>query len=136
MIDEDDEEQTVYTTLTSFFDDLCPQILSIGVSYDDFWHGNPEIVDYQIEVEKIRGKNEAILNDTLAWSVGKYVHYAVGALLDEHNHYPEEPQLALALDEELANKKREREIEKQRLGFLAVAHALAARDHLIDEPAN
>lgn len=68
--------------------------------------------------------------------MGKYVHYAVGALLDEQNHYPEEPQLALALDEELANKKREREIEKQRLSFLAVAHALAARDHLIDEPAN
>jgi len=133
---DDDVNTTVYTTLTSFFNDLCPQLIAIGVSYDDFWNGNPEIVNYHIEAEEIRVKNEAIGNDTLAWSIGTYVYYAVGALFDEHNKYPTEPQLALSLDKELAQKKHDAEILKMEQDFLAVSRALAARDNLIDEPAN
>lgn len=104
--------------------------MAIGVSYDDFWHGTPEIVRYAIEVAEIQQKNDAIRSDVLAWNTGRYVMLGVGVVLDQAfsknstAEYPHEPLLALELNEQLAEQKRERELMQQYNAFLAVAAML------------
>lgn len=113
--------------------------MSIGVSYDDFWHGDPELVAFAIEATEIRQKNDIIAQDLLAWNTGRYVLAAFGTVLSQAfsknstAEYPREPVMAAELDERLAEQKRERELIRQRDSFLAVAAALAQRN--LDEGA-
>lgn len=115
--------------------------MAIGVTYDEFWHGDPDIVNYAIEVAEINQKQEAILSDISAWNTGRYVMLGVGVVLSQafsrnsQAKYPSEPMLAYELDEQLAKQKRERELIKMRDDFLAVAAAMRVRNP-IGEPAN
>jgi len=107
--------------------------MAIGVSYDDFWHGEPAIVGYAIETEKLRQKNTAILSDIAAWSTGRYVMLGVGVVMSQafsnssSAKYPTEPLLAYELDEQLKAQKRERDLRKQHADFLAVAKMLSGK---------
>ena len=104
--------------------------MAIGVSYHDFWYGDPETVRYAIEADQITQRNAAITNDVLAWNTGRYVQLAVGVVLSQafsknsQAKYPTEPMLATELDERLAEQKRERELQKAHADFLAVAALL------------
>ena len=108
--------------------------MAIGVSYEAFWHGEPAIVGYAIETEKLRQKNIAILSDVAAWNTGRYVMVAVGVVLSQafdrnsQATYPSEPLLATELDDQLKEQKRERDLRKQRDGFLALAAALSLQN--------
>jgi len=114
--------------------------MAIGVSYDDFWHGEPQIVRYAIESNEALQRQRAILSDIAAWNTGRYVMLGVGVVLSQafskssQAKYPSEPVLAYELDEKLAEQKRERELIQQRDSFLAVAAALA-RQHPTGENA-
>jgi hypothetical protein len=107
--------------------------MAIGVAYEDFWHGEPEIVRYAIEVYEVRQKVEAIQADAMAWNTGRYVMLGVGVVLSQafsrnsQVKYPTEPVLAYELDERLKEQKRERELELAHANFLAVAASLEAR---------
>ena len=109
-------------------------MLAVGITYDEFWHGDPEIVRFAIETETIRQKNDAINSDLAAWNTGRYVMLGVGVVLSQaftknsRAKYPNEPLLAVELDEGLAAQKRERELIKSRDDFLAVAAALSRRN--------
>jgi hypothetical protein len=104
--------------------------MSIGVTYDQFWHGEPEIVRFAIETAELQQKNDAIRSDVLAWNTGRYVMAGVGVVLSQafsknsQAEYPTEPLLALELNEQLAEQKRERELMQQHNAFLAVAAML------------
>jgi outer membrane scaffolding protein for murein synthesis (MipA/OmpV family) len=108
--------------------------MAIGVSYSDFWYGEPEIVNFAIETAELTQKNDAILSDVAAWSTGRYVMLGVGVVLSQafsrnsQAKYPAEPMLAYELDEQLAEQKRERELRKQHTDFLAVAARLELRN--------
>ena len=108
--------------------------MAIGVSYEEFWHGEPAIVGYAIETEKLRQKNTAILSDVAAWNTGLYVMIAVGVVLSQafdrnsQAAYPSEPLLATELDERLKKDKYERDLRKQRDDFLAIAAALSLQN--------
>ena len=110
--------------------------MSIGVSYDDFWHGEPEIVQFAIDAEQVRQRNGVIRNDFLAWNTGRYVMLAVGVVLSQafskssKAEYPAEPMLAVELDEKLAEQKREREIRAAHASFLALATAMQQRNNI------
>jgi hypothetical protein len=114
--------------------------MAIGVSYDDFWHGEPQIVRYAIESNEALQRQQAILSDIAAWNTGRYVMLGVGVVLSQafsknsQSKYPSEPVLAYELDAKLAEQKRERELTRQRDSFLAVAAALA-RQHPTGENA-
>ncbi|MBW2595135.1 MAG: hypothetical protein JRC93_04035 [Deltaproteobacteria bacterium] len=105
--------------------------MAIGVSYEDFWHGDPEIVSFAIEVDEIQQRNGIVRNDFLAWNTGRYVMAGVGVVLSQafsktsKAKYPAEPLIAAELDEQLAEQKRERELVKAQNDFLAVAAALS-----------
>jgi hypothetical protein len=108
--------------------------MAIGVTYEDFWHGEPEIVNFAIAATELNQKNEAILSDVAAWNTGRYVMLGVGVVLSQafsrnsRAKYPSEPMLAYELDEQLAEQKRERELKRQHDDFLAVAAALSLRN--------
>ena len=107
--------------------------MAVGVTYDEFWHGDPEIVSYAIEVAGVRQKNEVIASDTLAWNTGRYVMLAVGVVLSQafskssSAKYPTEPMVAYEIDEELKAQKRERDLRKSHADFLAVAARLSGK---------
>jgi hypothetical protein len=110
---------------------LCSQVLTIGVTYDEFWHGDPEIVKFAIASNTIKQRNDAIQNDVQAWNTGRYVMLAVSAVLSHafskssSAKYPSEPIIAYELDEQLKAQKKERELRKMHADFLAVAAALS-----------
>ncbi len=114
--------------------------MSIGVSYDDFWYGEPEKVKYAIATYELTAKKHAMDADVLAWNTGRYVLLAVSTVLSQAfsrsstAKYPSEPIVATELDEKLAAQKRERELIKQRDGFLALAFAMANRNNLGEPP--
>jgi len=108
--------------------------MAIGVTYEDFWHGDPQMVQFAIESERIRQRNHVISDDLLAWNTGRYTMLGVGVVLAQafskrgsSARYPTEPMMAAELDETLAEQKRERELRRQHADFLAVAAALAPR---------
>jgi hypothetical protein len=107
--------------------------MSIGVTFDEFWHGDPEIVRFAIEMDTIRQRNESILSDVAAWNTGRYVMLAVSTVFSHAfsksstAKYPAEPIIAYELDEQLKEQKRERDLRKMHAEFLAVAAALPLR---------
>jgi len=107
--------------------------MSIGVTYEDFWHGEPDLVRFAIETNEIHQRAEAMQSDTAAWNTGRYVMLGVGVVLSQVFNktstakYPSEPILATELDERLAAQKRERELIQQRDSFLALARAMEAQ---------
>ena len=107
--------------------------MAIGVTYDEFWHGDPEIVRFAIETEEIRQRNNVVKNDLLAWNTGRYVMIGVGVVLSQafskssSAKYPSEPLIAAEIDEQLAEQKRVRELEKAQADFLAFAAMLSKK---------
>lgn len=107
-------------------------MLAIGVSYDDFWHGDPEIVRFAIEAYEITQRNRTMHDDLVAWNIGRYVMLATGVVLSQafskHSNarYPSEPIIATEMDERLAEQKRERELKRQHDEFIALAAAMQA----------
>jgi hypothetical protein len=102
-------------------------VLAIGVSYDDYWHGEPALVRYAIEADEIVQRNRVVSSDLLAWNTGRYVMLAVGVVLSQafsrssSAKYPVEPIIAAELDEKLAENRRERELRQMEANFLAMA---------------
>ena len=41
-------------TNSEIFERVCPYFMSIGVSYREFWFGDPQICKYALKAEKIR----------------------------------------------------------------------------------
>lgn len=109
-------------------------MLAIGVSYEDYWHGEPAIVRYAIEADEIVQRNRVIANDLLAWNTGRYVMVGVGVVLSQafstgsSAKYPSEPLIAAELDERLAENKRERELRQMEANFLAMARRDLRKD--------
>jgi hypothetical protein len=105
-------------------------MLAIGVSYDDFWHGDPAIVRFAIEAYQEKQRDRMMHDDFVAWNAGRYVMMAVGVVLSQafsknsSAKYPSEPLIATELDEKLAEQKRERQLKQQHDSFLALAQAM------------
>lgn len=116
--------------------------MAIGVSYDDFWYGDPRIVEFAIATEEIHARNKAIGDDLMAWNIGRYVMLAVGVVMSQafsknsSAKYPAEPLLGPEIDENIAQQKRERELVQQRDSFLALAQAQWAAKNPTGEPMN
>lgn len=121
---------------------MCVQLLSIDFDYYEFWYGDPKQVDYFIKAHSIKAKSKAIEDDNLAWSIGRYVMIGTSVVMSQafsnssNAKYPKEPQLAIQLDEELAQRRREEEVVEVVAGFLALAKAMADSNGLTGESAS
>jgi hypothetical protein len=65
------------------------------MSYDLFWRGDFEALDFYIEKNRIEQERKTENLDTQAWLIGSYVREAVASVLDTKHriHYSKEPKL-------------------------------------------
>lgn len=108
------------TTMTDAFEAACPLFMSYGMTYDEFWDGEPERARYYREAHEIR-LEEMSFN---AFIQGKYVRDAISdfvefyAMTDKpkvRNNYPEEAYPITAKAKRLARERREEEIANRYL---------------------
>lgn len=117
-------------TFSEIFEEVFPTFLAIGMTYEQFWEGDPTLVRAYRKAEKIRNKR---MNEQL-WLSGIYTAEAlastVGNMFSKGNKhkYPEEP-LPITEEEILERKERERRLkmEKMKAAFTAKALSVNAR---------
>ena len=61
--------------MTELFERDCPYYLSIGMTYDQYWYGDPLMVRTFYKAHKLKEQ----LADQQAWLQGQYVMAAIGA---------------------------------------------------------
>ena len=74
-----EENPTPHKTNTEIFEECFPFYLAIGMSYAEYWEGDPKLAQYYREAYQI--KQDEINNN--AWLQGMYIYDAVSTAL--HN---------------------------------------------------
>lgn len=85
----------------TLFEKQCPYFLSLGMSWDEYWHGDnslPQAYVAKFEIERDR-------ENISQWRLGQYMMAAIAASLSEKNKYPEEP---FPMSKEQADEQKER----------------------------
>lgn len=104
---------------TEAFRKACPIFMFYGLSYDDFWHGDPFKAKYQLQKYRLELKHK----DELMWEQGMYIYEAIlqcSPILHPFSKaknplpYTEQPHLA-QLDALKDEEEKQREIENERL---------------------
>ena len=88
---------------------MFPYYLSLGMSYEQYWYGEPWLVKAYREAEIYRRESE----NYGAWLQGLYVHRAVSASLSQAFSSKNSQQVKY-VDYPLAITPREKEAEHQR----------------------
>ena len=114
-------EGLTFQTYTEVFEHVCPYYMSIGMSYEEFWHGDVGLVMYYRKAHELREKRR---NQEL-WLQGMYVYEALcdasplfrlsmkkGIVKPEP--YAKEPYPITAA-EARERKERERRIKEERM---------------------
>lgn len=93
--------------------DMCPYLMAMGMTYEEYWYGDNYLPRYYIKAHKIKRKEL----DEQAWMQGRYIYEGIAALYPMFNAlskekkpkpYVEKPYLSDIL-------KTEQEIEDERL---------------------
>lgn len=106
--------------LTNKFNKCCPFFISIGMTYEQFWYGDPTIANMYLEAFEIKEKREAEKVKWITWEQGLYVYEAicdVSPVLRAFSKatkplpYPERPY---ATEEKEKQDKKIKELEQER----------------------
>lgn len=111
-------------SFTEIFEEIWPYFLSIGMSWEQFWEGDPFLVKGYRRAESIRRKR---LNEEL-WLSGIYTSEAlastVGNMFSKTKHkYPSEP-FPITEEEQRERQERERKARMERIKATFTAKAL------------
>lgn len=85
------------TSYTEVFEEQCPIYMSYGMSWHDYWYGDPRALRYYREAEK---KRQEALNEQ-AWLQGIYIYKAVSTALTNafaKKGTPAEPYMLAPID--------------------------------------
>ena len=108
--------------LTKEFNKCCPFFISIGMTYEQFWYGDPTIADAYLEAFKLKEQREAEKIKWTTWEQGLYVYEAicdVSPVLRAFSKatkplpYPDRPY-GENREEDIEKDKKVKEIEKER----------------------
>lgn len=106
--------------LTKQFNKCCPFFISIGMTYEQFWYGDPTIANMYLEAFKLKEQREAEKTKWITWEQGLYVYEAicdVAPVLRAFSKatkplpYPERPY---GTQEKIEQDNKIKEIEKER----------------------
>ena len=109
--------------LTKQFNKCCPFFISIGMTYEQFWYGDPTIANMYLEAFKLKEQREAEKTKWITWEQGLYVYEAicdVAPVLRAFSKatkplpYPEKPY---ATKEKEEQDKKIKELEEERDKF-------------------
>ena len=102
-------------TITEIYEHDCPYYMAIGMTYDEYWYGDPLMVRAFYKANRLREEQK----DAEAWLAGSYVLKALDAVVgnlfrdkgSQRAEYPTEPVLAQAKREKREKTEREQEQE-------------------------
>lgn len=111
-------------TFTETFETIFPYYLAIGMTYEQFWYGSPEMVVPYRRADEIRRRR---MNEEL-WLAGMYTADAlratVGSMFSKQRYdYPSEPR-PITLDEARERHERERRAKEEKIKAAFTARAL------------
>lgn len=89
---------------TEIFNEAFPYYLSIGMSYELYWHGEPNLVKAFREADELRVDRM----NYEAWLQGLYVYQAVGALYPVFNPFSKQKKAEEYLKEPIVITERAR----------------------------
>ena len=118
-------------SFSDIFDEVFPTYLSLGMTYELFWLGEPSLAAAYRKANRIntRRKNEEL------WLGGYYmaeaINATVGNMFSKGNKYkyPSEP-LAITLEEQEERRQREELARQERMKAAFMAKALAINSKL------
>lgn len=135
---EDDE--VAFDTVTEYLESLVVVALRCGMTYDEYWHGEPDRLTYHYQWYVTAQKERMADMDTLVWMGGQYnqvgnainLHGFAGGKKHNAPKYPKEPMFYTPLlsDEEKRKRKQRqdnRPVEEQFARFQQVAAAFQHR---------
>lgn len=120
VLESIDSKKVEHFFLKDEFNRCCPFFISLGMTYDQFWYGDPTIAKAYLEAYRIKEKREADKMKWITWEQGLYVYEAicdVAPILRAFSKstkplpYPERPH-GLEVNEE--KKKEIEEVKKER----------------------
>lgn len=89
---------------TEIFNEAFPYYLSLGMSYELYWHGEPNLVKAYREADEMRVDRM----NYEAWLQGLYVYQAVGALYPVFNPFSKQKKAEEYLKEPIVITERAR----------------------------
>jgi len=89
---------------TEIFNEAFPYYLSVGMSYELYWHGEPNLVKAYREADELRVDRM----NYEAWLQGLYVYQAVGALYPVFNPFSKQKKAEEYLKEPIVITERAR----------------------------
>lgn len=89
---------------TEIFNEAFPYYLSIGMSYELYWHGEPNLVKAYREADELQVDRM----NYEAWLQGLYVYQAVGALYPVFNPFSKQKKAEEYLKEPIVITERAR----------------------------
>jgi hypothetical protein len=126
--------------LTDEFNRYCPFYISLGMSYEQFWYGDPTMTKYYLKAYQQKEKREAEKAKWIMWEQGLYIYEAicdVSPILRAFSKstkplpYPKEPwgldKSQEEKDKELQEKKKELDMYRQQIFFQNWAKAQKQR---------
>ena len=94
-----------------YLDELFVYAFSIGMTYDQYWYGEPKLINLFIKAEKLKQRKR---NNEM-WLQGLYIYQAVGGLIHlanpfskEHRAKPYLKQPIPLTQEEVEEQEREK----------------------------
>ena len=116
--------------LTEEFNKCCPFYLSIGMTYEQFWYGDPTMAKDYLKAYKLKEKREAEKAKWIMWEQGLYVYEAicdVSPVLRAFSKatkplpYPKKPwdidETQMIENEKIKKLREERDIYKTQIFF-------------------
>ena len=113
-------ESTSRKSLKEIFNDAFPYYLSIGMTYEQYWEGQPSLVAYYRKADDMNRKRK---NQEL-WLQGFYVYSAIGSFAEILPAFPkkgakirpylEEP-ISITTADVIARKEKEQKEKMERI---------------------
>ena len=119
-LDTKDKSKVESTPLTKLFEHECPYYMSYGMSYDEFWYGEPYLVKFYREAYKLKMRYD----DVFMWKQGMYIYEAlcdVSPILHAFSKKGAKPlqyrtrPISEELNENKTEKEKEIEVKNEQL---------------------
>lgn len=91
--------------IIDYLDELCAYSMSIGMSYEQYWYGDPKLLRSYVKAEQFRQQRK---NNEI-WLQGLYVYIAIGNLVPVLNPFSKDHKAQKYLDRPIPLTKKEME---------------------------
>ena len=108
-LETSNQKTTSPQDVIEYLDELFAYALSIGMTYKQYWYGDPKILNTYVRAEAFRQKRR---NNEL-WLQGLYVHIAIGDLVPILNPFSKDHHAKKYLSKPIPITKEEQEEQER-----------------------